>query len=64
MTWVPDKPCYTVKEARELLGGITQTTFYKWKKMGKIKTFNIGRRRLVSAAALQKFIHEREQEAT
>ena len=56
------RAAYSVLEARELLGGISQETFYKLVKSKALKTFLIGTRRMTSPAAIEAFIRQRESE--
>ncbi len=56
------RAAYSVREARELLGGISQATFYSLKNSGALRTFRIGKRRLVSERAIDDFIRSREEE--
>ncbi len=51
----------TVKQAREALGGLSQTLFYDIINSGELKTFKIGRRRLISREELQRYISELQQ---
>lgn len=53
---------YSVKEVEDALG-ITHPTIYKEIEQGRLITFKVGRRRLISAKALQRWIEDREQEA-
>ena len=57
-----ERDAYTVSEARQRLGGISQATFYALKNSGALRTFSVGRKRLVSRQAIEDFILAREQE--
>lgn len=50
------KDLYSIEEARELLGGISRNSIYHLLRDGKLASVPIGRRRLISAAAIQAFI--------
>lgn len=68
MTTTPSLPhrtraAYTVQEARQMLGGISQATFYGLVNRGELRTFRIGRRRLVSADAIADYIKGAERKA-
>ena len=54
------RAAYGVPEARELLGGISQATFYQLVGSGELKTFLIGTRRMTSLAAIDAYIQMRE----
>ncbi len=54
------RAAYSVPEARELLGGISQATFYQLVGSGELKTFLIGTRRMTSLAAIDAYIRMRE----
>ena len=47
---------YTVAEARQQFGGISQTTFYGLVKSGELSTVKIGRRTFVAASELDSYI--------
>lgn len=53
---------YSMAEACDWLG-ITRRTLYKEVNSGRLKTFKIGTRRLVSERALEQFVKDREEEA-
>ena len=53
----------TVTEARESIGGISVGFFYQLVNSGQLRTFKIGRRRLISRAAIHDFICDRENAA-
>ena len=52
-----------VKEAREVLGGISQPTFYKLVANNELRTFTIGRRRYTTPEACAEYIRAREKAA-
>lgn len=52
----------SIKEAAKALG-ISHVTMYKEISAGRLKTFMIGRRRLVSSDALRHYIEAREKES-
>lgn len=45
---------YSVRETRELLGGISHTTFYALVGAGQIQLVKLGRRSFVAAGELQR----------
>lgn len=47
---------YSIEEARSLLGGISRPTIYELLNRGELESVLIGRRRLISAAAITSFI--------
>ena len=51
----------SVTEARESIGGISVAVFYQLVNSGQLRTFKIGRRRLVSREAVQEFIRHQEE---
>ena len=57
-----ERDAYSVMETRQRLGGISQATFYLLKKSKALRTFRIGKRRLVSKRAIEDFIRSREEE--
>ncbi len=57
-----ERDAYTVHEARQRLGGISQATFYVLKNSGALRTFSVGRKRLVSRQAIEDFIRAREKD--
>lgn len=63
MTTTPIPPyANTVRKARRKLGGIAQPTIYELFATGKLRSFRIGRRRLVSDDAIRDFIAIAERE--
>jgi len=57
---IPHRDALSVVEARERLGGISNATFYELVKDGRLLTFKIGRRRLISQEAIHDFIRRME----
>ncbi len=57
---VKQRDALSVVEARERLGGISNAVFYQLVNAGELRTFTIGRRRLVSQSAITEFINRRE----
>jgi excisionase family DNA binding protein len=53
------KFAYSIREVESAVG-ISHSTAYQLIGSGELKTFQIGRRRLVSADALREFIQARE----
>ncbi len=47
---------YSIEEAREQLGRISRNTIYDLMRNGELASVQIGRRRFISAAALEAFI--------
>lgn len=54
---------FSVEQGAEQIG-ITRTAFYGLIRTGEIKTFKVGRRRLVTRTELQRFVQAKVQEAT
>ncbi|MEN5394254.1 helix-turn-helix domain-containing protein [Stenotrophomonas sp. TWI377] len=54
---------YTTDEACAVTG-LNQNAFYRAMSANQLKTFKVGKRRMVSARALREFIEAREKEAT
>jgi excisionase family DNA binding protein len=50
------KDLYSIEEARELLGGISRNSVYHLLRDGRLPSVPIGRRRFISAAAIEAFI--------
>lgn len=50
------KAAVSVAQARELLGGIANPTIYELINSGELRTFRVGRRRLVSLEAIHDYI--------
>lgn len=50
------RKAYTVKEARALIGGISQAAFYKLVNAGELKTVKIAGRRLVPEESINELI--------
>ncbi len=53
---------YGEKAAREILGGIGHTTFYKLLRDGDLKGVKIGKRRFIRSTELDRFISELPRE--
>ena len=53
----------SVSEARKRLGGISNAVFYRLINEDQLRTFKVGRRRLVSSDAIRDFIRDRESAA-
>lgn len=51
-----NRKAYTVKEARALIGGISQAAFYKLVNAGELKTVKIAGRRLVPDESINELI--------
>ena len=51
-----DRDLYSIDEAREQLGHISRNTIYDLLRNGELASVQIGRRRFVSAAALEAFV--------
>jgi hypothetical protein len=51
---------FGVEQARKRLGDISSATIYELINSGELKTFTLGRRRLVSAGAIQDLIRRKE----
>lgn len=54
---------YTTDEACAVTG-LNRNAFYRAMAANQLKTFKVGKRRMVSARALREFIEAREKEAT
>ena len=50
----------SVAEARQRLGSISNAKIYELIRSGELRSFTIGRRRLVSQTAILEFIAQRE----
>jgi len=57
----PTKLALSVKEARNALG-VSHGFFYKILNSGKLKSFKIGDKRLVSVKELERYVSELEAE--
>jgi excisionase family DNA binding protein len=53
---VTDRELYSIEQARALLGGIARNTIYQLIRSGELASVPIGRRRFISAAAIEAFI--------
>ena len=51
-----DRALYSIKETRELLGGISRNSIYRILGSGNLKSVVIGCRRFISSGALAEFI--------
>ncbi len=47
---------HTIDEAREILGGISRNTLYDLLREGKLASTPIGRRRFISAVAIEQYV--------
>ncbi len=56
------KLSYTVEEALAATG-MSRNSFYNVMNSGELMTFKVGKRRMVSARALQQYIEAKESEA-
>ncbi|WP_367345246.1 hypothetical protein [Stenotrophomonas bentonitica] len=63
MSQLPSRLSYNLDEAISATG-LNRTAFYAAISKNQIKTFKVGRRRMVSARALQEFIEAKEREGT
>ncbi|EPG2417471.1 helix-turn-helix domain-containing protein [Stenotrophomonas maltophilia] len=59
---IAERLSYNVEEALAVTG-LNRNAFYRAIGAAEIKTFKVGRRRMVSAAALRDFIAAKEREA-
>lgn len=57
-----DRLSYTVEEAVSATG-LNRNAFYRAMSANELRTFKVGRRRMVSAKALQEFIDRKEKES-
>ena len=62
MDTVTDR-AFDVLEARRLLGDLSNGKIYELIASGELRSFRVGRRRLVSQRAIAEFIRAREAEA-
>ncbi|WP_420009084.1 helix-turn-helix domain-containing protein [Xanthomonas sacchari] len=58
-----DRLSYNVEEALAATG-LNRNAFYRAISSDQIKTFKVGKRRMVSARALREFIEAREKESS
>jgi excisionase family DNA binding protein len=49
---------YSIKDAREQLGGISRNTIYRLLNEGKLTSIVIGSRRFITAAAIARLVDE------
>lgn len=54
---------YSMPEAAQLLGGITERKLWSMVAEGEIKSVKLGRRRMISATALAEYVHGLEAAA-
>ena len=47
---------YSIREAMEILGGISRGTIYKLLKEGRLASVSIGRRRFIRRRAIEDFV--------
>jgi len=59
----PDRLSYNVEEALAATG-LNRNAFYRAISTDQIKTFKVGKRRMVSARALREFIEAKERESS
>jgi len=48
----------SVKDARQMLGGVSHGTIYSWMREGKIEGLRIGGRRLIKVASIRRALGE------
>ena len=53
---------YTVKQARQQLGGMSKGVFYKEKNAGRLRTFKVGGRTYITDDALREYIGQCENQ--
>lgn len=53
---IPRRAAYRVEEVAEMLGGLHLRHVYRLLERGELKSFKIGRRRMVPAEAIDEFI--------
>ena len=58
-----EKPAYTIRETEQLLN-LSHAKLYQQIGARSLRTYTVGRRRFVSAAAIDQFILDREAAAT
>lgn len=54
----PERLMYSVPEARQLLGGIGHTLFYRLVRNGNLSLLKVGGRSFVTAEELERFVRE------
>lgn len=57
----PNRAAVSIAEARSLLGGIANGTIYRLIETGALRTFRVGRRRLVGIDAIHDYIARAEE---
>lgn len=60
---MPAPAAYTIDDATHVLG-LSRPTIYREIAAGRLRTYHVGRRRYVSAEAVNEYIAAREAEAT
>jgi len=60
---IPERKVYPVKEARQILGGIAESTFYLFVSQGRISTIKFGRRTYVKQEEIDRFLTSCESAA-
>lgn len=55
-----DRAAYPLKEAAELLGGISRGTFYNLEARGELRMIRVGKRVLVPASEIRRLLQEPE----
>ncbi len=63
MNQQPERLSYTTDEACTVTG-LNRNALYRAMNAGLLKTFKVGKRRMVSARALREFIEAREKESS
>ncbi len=58
----PNRAAVSISEAREMLGGIANGTIYRLIGDGDLRTFRVGRRRLVGVDAIHDYIAGAERD--
>lgn len=54
----------SIAEARAMLGGIANATIYSLIATGALRSFKVGRRRLIGVDAIKEYIANAERETT
>lgn len=52
----------SVRQAGKILGGLSHTTVYRLINDGKLRSFRVGRRRLIGVDAIRDYIAEAEKD--
>lgn len=58
----PEPLLYNVEDACRLLGNISKPTFYRKRRQGKIKVIKQGKRTMVTAEELRRYVKSLEAE--